>query len=125
MNYDEYLRKVPKVELHCHFEGTVRPQTFADLAKKHGVELPTDDADKLYDYDSIYEFLKIFATAFEMFSSRFSGLALVSISFVPRPRQAISFFLASTISIASVPTTISRTRTSVVVLPQPPPQPQP
>jgi adenosine deaminase len=61
VNYDEYLRRVPKVELHCHFEGTVRPQTFADLARKHDVELPTQDADKLYDYDSIYEFLKIFA----------------------------------------------------------------
>jgi adenosine deaminase len=60
MTYEEYLRRVPKVELHCHFEGTVRPQTFADLARKHGVELPTDDADRLYDYDSIYEFLKIF-----------------------------------------------------------------
>src|SRR5205823_4683398 len=61
LSYEEYLRRVPKVELHCHFEGTVRPQTFADLARKHGVELPTGDADKLYDYDSIYEFLKIFA----------------------------------------------------------------
>ena len=61
MNYDEFLRRVPKAELHCHFEGTVRPRTFADLAQKHGVELPTGDADKLYDYDSIYEFLKIFA----------------------------------------------------------------
>jgi len=61
MTYEEFLRRVPKAELHCHFEGTVRPRTFADLAKKHGVELPTADADKLYDYDSIYEFLKIFA----------------------------------------------------------------
>jgi len=61
LSYDEYLRKLPKVELHCHFEGTVRPQTFAELAQKHGVELPTQEADKLYDYDSIYEFLKIFA----------------------------------------------------------------
>ncbi len=61
MNYEEYLRRVPKVELHCHFEGTVRPETFADLAGKHGVELPTQETDKLYDYDSIYEFLKIFA----------------------------------------------------------------
>jgi adenosine deaminase len=60
MTYEEYLRRVPKVELHCHFEGTVRPQTFADLARKHGVELPTQEADRLYDYDSIYEFLKIF-----------------------------------------------------------------
>jgi len=39
----------------------VRPQTFADLARKHDVELPTEEADRLYDYDSIYEFLKIFA----------------------------------------------------------------
>jgi adenosine deaminase len=59
--YDEFLRRIPKVELHCHFEGTVRPGTFADLARKHGVALPTDDVDRLYDYDSIYEFLKIFA----------------------------------------------------------------
>ena len=59
--YDEFLRRLPKVELHCHFEGTVRPATFADLARKHGVPLPTDDVDRLYDYDSIYEFLRIFA----------------------------------------------------------------
>ena len=36
----------------------MRPQTFADLARKHGVELPTRGRDKLYDYDSIYEFLE-------------------------------------------------------------------
>ncbi len=61
MDYDEFLRRVPKAELHCHFEGTVRPRTFAELAAKHGVELPTADVDKLYDYESIYEFLVIFA----------------------------------------------------------------
>jgi adenosine deaminase len=61
MTYDDFLRRVPKVELHCHFEGTVRPATFADLARKHGIPLPTDDVDRLYDYESIYEFLKIFA----------------------------------------------------------------
>jgi adenosine deaminase len=61
VDYAEFLRRVPKVELHCHFEGTVRPATAADLARKHGIQLPTDDVDRLYDYDSIYEFLKIFA----------------------------------------------------------------
>jgi adenosine deaminase len=61
VQYEDFLRRVPKVELHCHFEGTVRPATAAELARKHGIELPTDDVDRLYDYDSIYEFLKIFA----------------------------------------------------------------
>jgi adenosine deaminase len=60
MEYAEYLRSVPKVELHCHFEGTVRAATFADLARRHDVALPTDDVARLYDYDTIYEFLKIF-----------------------------------------------------------------
>ncbi len=60
ITYDEFLRRVPKVELHCHFEGTVRAATFADLARKHDVALPSADADRLYDYDSIYEFLTIF-----------------------------------------------------------------
>jgi adenosine deaminase len=60
VDYQEYLRRVPKVELHCHFEGTVRASTFADLARKHRVELPTQEVDRLYDYDSIYEFLEIF-----------------------------------------------------------------
>src|SRR5919109_1476484 len=61
MQYEEFLRRVPKVELHCHFEGTVRPGTAADLTRKHDIALPTEDVDRLYDYDSIYEFLKIFA----------------------------------------------------------------
>jgi adenosine deaminase len=60
MNYGEYLRAVPKVELHCHFEGTVRAATFADLARQHDISLPTDDVGRLYDYETIYEFLVIF-----------------------------------------------------------------
>lgn len=61
MDLHTFLRRVPKVELHCHFEGTVRAATFADLARKHDIALPTEDVDRLYDYDSIYEFLTIFA----------------------------------------------------------------
>jgi adenosine deaminase len=60
VNYDEYLRRVPKIELHCHFEGTVRPTTFADLARRHGIVLSGSDPERLYDYSSIYEFLEIF-----------------------------------------------------------------
>jgi len=60
VDYETFLRRVPKVELHCHLEGTVRASTAADQARKHGVQLPTDDVDKLYEYDTIYDFLKIY-----------------------------------------------------------------
>jgi adenosine deaminase len=60
VDYSEYLRRLPKVELHCHVEGTLRPATVVDLAAKHGVTLPTTDVDAIYDYETIYEFLDIF-----------------------------------------------------------------
>ena len=60
MLLDEFLRAIPKTELHCHIEGSVRASTFADLAREHQIDLPTPDVDKLYDYETIYEFLVIF-----------------------------------------------------------------
>jgi adenosine deaminase len=60
LNYTEYLRRLPKVELHCHVEGTLRPQTVTELARKHAIDLPTTDVDRIYDYETIYEFLEIF-----------------------------------------------------------------
>jgi len=60
LNYAEYLRRLPKVELHCHVEGTLRPQTVAELARSHDIELPTSDVNRIYDYETIYEFLQIF-----------------------------------------------------------------
>ncbi len=35
----ELLRTMPKVQLHCHLEGTLRAATFIDLARTHGVAL--------------------------------------------------------------------------------------
>ncbi len=60
MDYTEYLRRLPKVELHCHVEGTLRPQTVAELAREHDIVLPTTDVNRIYDYETIYEFLQIF-----------------------------------------------------------------
>jgi adenosine deaminase len=57
---DEALEQLPKVELHCHVEGTMRPATVLDLAARNGVALPTTDLDQLYRYGSLDEFLAIF-----------------------------------------------------------------
>lgn len=51
---------IPKVELHCHVEGTVRPTTVVELARKHGHPLPTDDLAELYRFDSLNSFLDVF-----------------------------------------------------------------
>ena len=43
-----FLRTVPKVLLHDHLDGGVRPQTVIDLARdQQYTKLPTTDADKL------------------------------------------------------------------------------
>lgn len=51
---------IPKVELHCHVEGTVRPETVIELARKAGRPLPVDDPSELYRYTSLDSFLAIF-----------------------------------------------------------------
>lgn len=65
--------RVPKIHLHCHLEGTLRPQSFVELAGKHGVPLryhrgpapeiplePVDPADP-YRFKDFREFLFLFA----------------------------------------------------------------
>src|SRR5207244_12573316 len=51
---------IPKVELHCHVEGTVRPATVIELARKSGRALPVEDPEELYRYTSLDTFLAIF-----------------------------------------------------------------
>jgi len=41
------VRRAPKVLLHDHLDGGLRPQTIIDLAADCGHELPADDADAL------------------------------------------------------------------------------
>jgi adenosine deaminase len=54
------LDRLPKVELHCHVEGTMRPDTVVDLARKNGIELPTSDPTALYRYSNLDTFLEVF-----------------------------------------------------------------
>jgi adenosine deaminase len=52
--------RLPKVELHCHLEGTIAPATVAELATKNGRDLPVPRVEDLYEYDSLNAFLTIF-----------------------------------------------------------------
>jgi len=42
-NISEKMRNFPKVDLHRHLEGSIRVETFIDIARKENVHLPTYD----------------------------------------------------------------------------------
>lgn len=46
----EDIRRLPKVELHVHLDGSLRPRTLIDLARDSAVELPASDPDSLARY---------------------------------------------------------------------------
>ena len=60
---EEYIRGLPKAELHLHIEGTLEPELAFRLAQKHGVSLPRASIAELraaYDFGNLQEFLDIY-----------------------------------------------------------------
>ena len=49
------IQKLPKAELHCHLDGSLRVATIIDLAKQEQVELPSFDIENLKKQLSIGE----------------------------------------------------------------------
>ncbi len=47
---EEFIKKLPKVLLHDHLDGGLRPSTIIDLAKKNNVKLPVWEPDKLANW---------------------------------------------------------------------------
>jgi aminodeoxyfutalosine deaminase len=52
----------PKIELHVHLEGTIRPETLLAIARRNDHPLPADTVDgiaKLYDYRDFAHFIEV------------------------------------------------------------------
>ena len=60
---EQFITKMPKVELHVHLEGSVRPETLLKLAKRHHIALPADDVEglrKWYTFRDFNHFIEIY-----------------------------------------------------------------
>src|SRR3954471_14620389 len=44
------LVRLPKAELHCHLDGSVRPSTLIELGKELGVPMPRETPEALAEY---------------------------------------------------------------------------
>ncbi len=63
----EFLEQLPKTDLHCHLDGSLRLKTILSLAEQQQVQLPADDEERLFSHlspgeecRSLEEYLKAF-----------------------------------------------------------------
>lgn len=62
-NLTDWLRALPKAELHLHLEGTLEPEMMFDLAGRNGIRLPFRDVAEIraaYEFNRLDDFLAIY-----------------------------------------------------------------
>jgi adenosine deaminase len=63
MNVADYIKKVPKAELHLHIEGTFEPELMFEIAQRNKVEIPyqsVEEVKKAYQFSCLQDFLDIY-----------------------------------------------------------------
>lgn len=71
----DFLREIPKTDLHLHLDGSLRLSTLIDIAQKEGIELPSYTEQGMRDlvfkpnYNSLEDYLKGFIYTTSVFTS--------------------------------------------------------
>jgi len=63
LSNENYIKKIPKVELHLHIEGTLEPELMFEIAKRNKISLKYKTVDELkraYNFNNLQEFLDLY-----------------------------------------------------------------
>ncbi len=69
----DFIRGLPKAELHVHIEGTLEPESMFALATRNGVRLPFPDVESVrraYEFTDLQSFLDIYYRAADVLRTR-------------------------------------------------------
>ncbi len=111
MNLTDFIRGIPKAELHIHIEGTFEPELACALAQRNNVLLPyktSDELKKAYKFKNLQDFLSLYYVQLSVLQTerdfydltmaylkkaRENGVLYVEISFDPQAhtRRGIAF----------------------------------
>src|SRR5438270_12703946 len=96
---DELLHALPKTDLHCHLDGSLRLRTMLELAEQQGIRLPADSEDGLAKsmkigerHGSLEEYLKGFDITLSVLQTEhalYRAASELAIDAAPDNRQAI------------------------------------
>jgi len=56
----EFLKAMPKTEIHLHMEACISRETLAGMLDKNGVKYEKEQLKKLYEFTNLQEFIKLF-----------------------------------------------------------------
>lgn len=60
---ENFIKNLPKAELHLHIEGTFEPELMFEIASRNGIEIPYSNVEQLrdaYSFDCLQDFLDIY-----------------------------------------------------------------
>ena len=60
---EEFIRRLPKAELHIHIEGSFEPDLMFEIAERNGGRIPFDSVEEVrrsYDFQDLQSFLDIY-----------------------------------------------------------------
>src|SRR5690349_25118787 len=76
---EDLIRRLPKVELHLHIEGTLEPEMMFRLAAKHGIKLPYASVEAVraaYAFHDLQSFLDLYYAGCDVLRDRRDFYAL-------------------------------------------------